>query len=155
MIQMATSIPMRDAAGKSNGGAQHAASPANDAATSTALESRVRTLEISVAKLAVNGLTETPCDCAAPKERDADLSIADLLMGVLGQLTRIADHFDPAPPNLIGSQYIAERLGCTTVWITELVRGGSIPRSCVVPGTGNGKPWKFYRVRIDEWLKQR
>ncbi len=23
------------------------------------------------------------------------------------------------------------------------------------PGTGNGKPWKFIRVRIEEWLKRR
>jgi hypothetical protein len=155
MIRMARFIPSRDAARKPNDGARNTFSTASVAATSTSLETRIRALEISVAKLAVDGLTESPCDCSAPKERDADQSIADLLIGVLGQLRRIADHFDPAPPDLIGSQYIAKRLGCTTVWITELVRNGSIPRSCVVPGTGNGKPWKFYRVQVDEWLKRR
>ncbi len=59
------------------------------------------------------------------------------------------------PPELVGTPYVAERLGCTTVWITQMIRSGDIPPNCVVPGTGNGKPWKFIRVRIDEWLKRR
>lgn len=29
-------------------------------------------------------------------------------------ITRLADHFAPAPSNLVGSKYVAERLGCTT-----------------------------------------
>lgn len=58
-------------------------------------------------------------------------------------------------PELVGSPYVADRLGCSTVWITDLVRRKEIPPSCVVPGTGNGKPWKFVRVRIDEWLRRR
>lgn len=32
---------------------------------------------------------------------------------------------------------------------------GKIPTSCIVAGTGNGKLWKFYRVRIDAWIKKR
>lgn len=75
--------------------------------------------------------------------------------GVLHQLKRIADHFDPPPPDLVGSTYIADRLGCTPVWVAEMARRGLIPASCVVQGTGNGKPWKFLRIRIDEWLKKR
>lgn len=63
-------------------------------------------------------------------------------------LRRLADHFDPPPPDKVGSDYVAGRLGCTTTWIAELVRQGEIPASCVVVGTGNGKPWKFHRARI-------
>lgn len=59
------------------------------------------------------------------------------------------------PPELVGSPYIAEQLGCTTYWVTKLVRQNQIPPSFVVPGTGNGKPWKFYRHRVDAWLNRR
>jgi len=59
------------------------------------------------------------------------------------------------PPDLVGSPYVADRLGCTTVWVTQMVRQGEIPQSCVATGTGNGRPWKFHRARIDEWLRQR
>lgn len=68
---------------------------------------------------------------------------------------RLVDHVAPMPPNLVGTPYVAGKLGCTTVWITQLVHSGEIPLRCVVPGTGNGKPWKFYRDRIDAWIKSR
>jgi Helix-turn-helix domain len=55
----------------------------------------------------------------------------------------------------VGSRYIADRLGCTTVWVAEMARSGEVPRHCVVPGTGSGKPWKFYRERIDAWIASR
>jgi hypothetical protein len=58
-------------------------------------------------------------------------------------------------PEIVGTPYIAERLCCTSIWITEMVRRGVIPPACVVPGTGDGKPWKFYRTRIDEWIRRR
>lgn len=68
---------------------------------------------------------------------------------------KMADRNHGKPPELVGSPYIAERLGCTTYWVTQMVRRGEIPSSHVVPGTGSGKPWKFYRVRVDAWLKRR
>jgi predicted DNA-binding transcriptional regulator AlpA len=81
------------------------------------------------------------------------------LVAVLRQtevhLSRLADHFDPPPPDIVGTPYVADKLGCTTDWIAMLVRDGEIPVSCLVPGTGNGKPWKFYRARIDEWIERR
>jgi hypothetical protein len=70
-------------------------------------------------------------------------------------LKRIADHFDPPPPDKVGSDYIASRLGCTTTWVADMVRRGEIPPHCVVPGTGSGKPWKFFRSRIDSWITSR
>jgi hypothetical protein len=70
-------------------------------------------------------------------------------------LKRIADHFDPPPPDKVGSDYVASRLGCTTTWVADMVRRGEIPPHCVVPGTGNGKPWKFFRSRIDSWITDR
>jgi predicted DNA-binding transcriptional regulator AlpA len=70
-------------------------------------------------------------------------------------LDRIADRLAPQPGDIVGTPYIAERLGCTTAWITELIKAGEIPRQCIVEGTGNGKPWKFHRRHIEEWIKTR
>jgi hypothetical protein len=70
-------------------------------------------------------------------------------------VVRIADHFDPPPPDKVGSKYVATLLGCTTTWIADLVRQGDIPRNCIVTGTGNGKPWKFHRQLIEKWIKSR
>jgi hypothetical protein len=36
-----------------------------------------------------------------------------------------------------------------------MVRLGQIPTDCLVPGTGGGKPWKFHRAKIDDWLASR
>lgn len=105
-----------------------------------------------------------PTDCGSLSELfdepDAELRapltrIAEALENVQAQLLRIADHFDPPPPDKVGTPYIADRLGCTTVWVTEMVRSGEIPQGCILSGTGNGKPWKFHRARIDEWLETR
>jgi hypothetical protein len=70
-------------------------------------------------------------------------------------LKRIADHFDPPPPDKVGTEYVAHRLGCTPTWIADLARQGEIPPNCVVPGTGDGKPWKFHRPLIDRWIETR
>lgn len=78
-----------------------------------------------------------------------------LLAAVLVELGRIADHFDPPPSDIVDTPYIARRLGCTTTWIAQMVRDGEIPQGCVVPGSGKGRQWKFYRRRIEEWLASR
>lgn len=82
-------------------------------------------------------------------------ALVQLLRHTESHLARIADHFDPPPPDKIGTPYVAERLGCTTDWIAVLVRNGDIPASCIVPGTGNGRPWKFYRSLTDQWIEKR
>ena len=74
---------------------------------------------------------------------------------IAGALTRIANHFDPPPPDVVDSVYIAKKLGCTTTWVADMARNGTIPASCLVPGTGNGKLWKFYRSKIEKWLEER
>lgn len=78
-----------------------------------------------------------------------------LLERIATSLERIANKMDPPPSDKVGTGYVAEKLGCSTIWITELIRKGEVPRSCVVPGTGNGKVWKFYRNRIDAWIEGR
>lgn len=58
-------------------------------------------------------------------------------------------------PAVIGTPYLAQQLGCSVVWAAELARSGQVPKNCIVPGTGNGKPWKFYLGRVQEWLSKR
>ena len=70
-------------------------------------------------------------------------------------LARIADALDPKPPDVVDSPYVAGHLGCTTTRVAQMARAGDIPKSCIVAGTGNGKPWKFYRDRIDRWIESR
>ncbi|MBL8795029.1 MAG: helix-turn-helix domain-containing protein [Planctomycetia bacterium] len=65
---------------------------------------------------------------------------------------RLAAAVAPDPDDLVGSQYVARRLGVSTVWVAEMARKGIIPKSCIVAGTGTGKVWKFDRAKIDRWL---
>jgi hypothetical protein len=75
-----------------------------------------------------------------------------VLLEVQADLKRIADHFDPQPADIVGTPYLATKLGCTPTWIAQMVRDGEIPKGCLVPGSGNGRQWKFYRRRIEEWM---
>lgn len=79
----------------------------------------------------------------------------DVIATIAASLKRIADHFDPPPADIIGTDYIADRLSCTTVWVAKMATKGMIAKNCVVPGTGFGKPWKFYRSRVDHWILMR
>ena len=82
-------------------------------------------------------------------------AILEVLAGIANDLKRIADHFDPPPPDIVDTPYIADRLGVTTTRIAQMVREGTIPKSCIVPGSGNGRLWKFRRRQIEEWLSKR
>ncbi len=75
--------------------------------------------------------------------------------GIAASHQRLVDHFDPPPPDIVGTAYISGHLGCTAVWVTDMARNGQLPKSCIVPGIGNGKPWKFYRRHVDKWLATR
>jgi hypothetical protein len=70
-------------------------------------------------------------------------------------LGRIADALAPLPSEVVGTPYISQRLGCTTVWVAEMARKGEVPAGCLVSGTGKGKPWKFRREKVDQWLEHR
>lgn len=77
----------------------------------------------------------------------------ELLDGIATDIRRVADTLSPTPPQKVGSDYIAQKLGCSKAWITELARDNRLPRCCVVQGTGNGKPWRFHRREVDHWIE--
>lgn len=86
---------------------------------------------------------------------DCSHRVANALEGIYATLVRLADHLAPDPDKIVGTEYVAAKLGCTPTHVARLARDGEIPPSCVVPGCGDGKPWKFVRVKIDNWLAAR
>lgn len=81
--------------------------------------------------------------------------LLDSLNRIAISLERLTDHLVPEPEAIVGTNYISRKLNVTAIWVTEMARKGLIPRSCIVEGTGWGKPWKFHRREIDTWLKSR
>ena len=60
--------------------------------------------------------------------------IAGSISSIDRNLARIADHVDPPSADIVGSPYIANKLGCTTVWVAEMAQG---PTSQGVRRPGN------------------
>lgn len=83
------------------------------------------------------------------------LSALPDLNSIAKSLERIADVVDPPPPDKVDTSYVAKRLGIGLARVSQMASQGEIPPSCVVAGTGNGKIWKFHRVRIDQWIESR
>jgi hypothetical protein len=81
--------------------------------------------------------------------------IAVAIERLTDETRRLANHVAPAPGDIVGTPFLAKQLGCSVVWAGEMARDGRIPKHCIVPGTGNGKPWKFYREHVEQWLNKR
>ena len=90
-----------------------------------------------------------------PPEGNRSERLVTALEAIAEQIQRVADHLIPPATSIVGSKYVAGRLGCTTTWVGRMASNGMIPRKCVVPGTGEGRLWKFYRQQVDEWLTTR
>ncbi len=61
----------------------------------------------------------------------------------------------PEVPDLVGTDYIARRLGVSKTWVGQLADRGEIPRACIAPKLSRGRIWRFHRDRIDAWLRER
>lgn len=82
-------------------------------------------------------------------------SLAPSWATIAERLDQIVGHLVPPAADIVGSKYVAERLGCSTTWVGRMATNGIIPASCIVSGTGKGRLWKFHRRRVDEWLLRR
>lgn len=96
-----------------------------------------------------------PIEALPAEPTSLGVRLLEVLSNLDRNIQRIADRLDPAPPDIVGTPYVAQKLDCTTTWIADQIRSGEIPRACLVPGTGNGKPWKFHRAQIDRWIASR
>jgi len=74
---------------------------------------------------------------------------------VVSDVQRVLNDIAPPPSGVVGTEYVARSLGVSKTWVADLVRNGEIPASCIVPGTGNGRAWKFYRSKLDRWMSDR
>jgi hypothetical protein len=82
-------------------------------------------------------------------------SMAPSWATIAERLDQIVGHLVPPAADIVGSKYVAERLGCSTTWVGRMATNGMIPASCIVSGTGQGRLWKFHRRRVEEWLVSR
>jgi hypothetical protein len=120
---------------------------------STRLPAALTTTWPSVRPMATDA-SLAPSMAAVPDAVAMELaSIAKSLSTIAQDIRRVADKLDPPLP--VGTDYIARRLDCSDTWVATMARDGAIPATCIVAGTGSGKPWKFHRDKIDEWLKNR
>jgi hypothetical protein len=71
---------------------------------------------------------------------------------VVAVLRQISYALTPVEPELVGTDYIAAKRGCTVIYVAQMAREGKIPARCIASGNGDGDTWKFYREKVDEWL---
>ena len=114
--------------------------------------------EVAVIDQRLNHIRQTTLELEPQVRTDS----VPLLLSVLPDLTliaksleRIADVVDPPPPDKVDTAYVAKKLGIGLARVSQMASQGEIPPSCIVAGTGNGKVWKFHRVRIDQWIESR
>ena len=83
----------------------------------------------------------------------AALAGQQLVPQLTAEIRRIADHLaPPADDRPVGTPYVANKIGCTTRWVCELARKGTIPADCIAKSGGDGGYWMFHRAQIDAWF---
>jgi hypothetical protein len=85
---------------------------------------------------------------------DALAPVAGQLAELVAGIQRLADHVDPTPAGgLVGTNYLAERLGVTVKWAGQLAENGTVPADCVAVRGGDGRQWRLYKDKVDAWLR--
>jgi predicted DNA-binding transcriptional regulator AlpA len=69
-------------------------------------------------------------------------------------IERLIDLLVPKTSELVGTEYIASKIGKSKQWIGKMAERGTIPKNCVAPKVGGGRIWRFHRDKIDAWLKE-
>lgn len=78
----------------------------------------------------------------------------DYVSDIRTLLQRIAEHF--TPQEIVGTDYIANRLGCSSQYVSRMATEGTIPKSCIKVSSGERRQrWKFFRSEIDRWIEGR
>jgi predicted DNA-binding transcriptional regulator AlpA len=69
-------------------------------------------------------------------------------------IERLIEVLVPKTSELVGTEYIASKIGKSKQWIGKMAERGTIPKNCVAPKVGGGRIWRFHRDEIDAWLKE-
>ena len=92
-------------------------------------------------------------------EMIAESSNLAVLVAALTNNTRaigdLVATLSPKAPDMVGTDYVARRLGVSKQWVGTLAERGDIPKHCVAPKVSGGRIWKFHRDKIDAWLRER
>lgn len=67
-------------------------------------------------------------------------------------IERLIEVLVPKSADLVGTDYVASKLGVSKQWVGKMAEQGTIPKNCVAPKVSGGRIWKFHRDRIDAWL---
>ena len=94
-----------------------------------------------------------------PMEMTAGGNDISTLVAALKEHTRaigsLVATLAPPVPDLVGTDYIARRLGVSKQWVGTMAERGDIPRHCIAPKVNGGRIWKFHRDKIEAWLRER
>jgi excisionase family DNA binding protein len=94
-----------------------------------------------------------------PMEMTAGGNDIAALVAALAEHTRaigtLVATLAPEVPDLVGTEYLAKKLGVSKQWVGTMAERGDIPRHCVAPKVSGGRIWKFHRERVDAWLRER
>lgn len=69
-------------------------------------------------------------------------------------IERLIEVLVPKASELVGTEYIASKLGVSKQWVGKMAEKGTIPKSCIAPKVSGGRIWKFHRDQIDAWLDE-
>jgi hypothetical protein len=67
-------------------------------------------------------------------------------------IERLIDLLVPKTSELVGTEYVASKIGKSKQWIGKMAERGTIPKNCIAPKVSGGRIWKFHRDKIDAWL---
>jgi hypothetical protein len=99
---------------------------------------------------------EEATQCRADRASGNDFAdLVDALRNHTAAITSLVATLAPEVPDLVGTDYIARKLGVSKQWVGTMAERGDIPRTCITPKVSGGRIWKFHRDRIDAWLRER
>jgi predicted DNA-binding transcriptional regulator AlpA len=70
-------------------------------------------------------------------------------------IERLIEVLVPKTSELVGTEYVASKLGVSKQWVGKMAEKGTIPKNCIAPKVSGGRIWKFYRDKTDAWLKEK
>jgi predicted DNA-binding transcriptional regulator AlpA len=107
-------------------------------------------LGITRAELPMDNIIPLLLDRLMPRQAVEPGYVSDIRTS----LQRIAEHF--TPQEIVGTDYIANRLGCSSQYVSRMAKEGAIPKSCIKVSSGERRQrWKFIRSEIDRWIDER
>ena len=89
------------------------------------------------------GRPQSPKPLSFYEEEDCRMSnggmAIDSLDRIASGLERLIEFLIPKATELVGTEYLAKKLGCSKQWIGKMAESGVIPKSCIAPKVSGGR----------------